>query len=330
MTPEQIKEYLSMLLDMETNMLIQKRTLVNLMGQRDSLGHKRNFRKPEPKYAYSDTSGYMVKTGIAIGAICAIITAIVVISGEDSNSGVVDSFFNAIKAVGLPLLVGLGSGVVGGLILGGIIGACVKGSRQSELNREYNEQLTEYGKEIVKDELRVKDELVQREFIIAQIEELKKQRRKSKETLDKMYSCNIIDEDYRYDIVAISSFYQYFRKQKTYSLVFDPKTGDRGAYNIFDEEVRLGLIISKLDTVIDKLDEISSKQSELLNALHEANRKVDALSSNVKSMSSTLRSSIEANTNAVNTQTALNAYNAERINTELRYMNTMNTIYNWH
>ncbi|MCD8396090.1 MAG: hypothetical protein LUD12_02695 [Lachnospiraceae bacterium] len=145
----------------------------------------------------------------------------------------------------------------------------------------------------------------------------------TKRHLNEFYNYNIINEKYRHNIVAIASFYQYLEEKRTYGLEFDQKTGDRGAYNIYNEEAQRGIIIIQLSKVLDKLDQVIENQYMLQNTLRDADKKIGFLSNDINQMSKQISSSIQE-------QTAIQAYNAERTQAELEFMNTMNIIYSWH
>lgn len=97
--------------------------------------------------------------------------------------------------------------------------------------------------------------------------------------LRSLYSCGIIYEKYR-NPVALSSFYDYLAAGRCESL-----TGADGAYNIFESEVRLDLIITKLDVVISQLDQIRANQYTLYCEMSKMNKSLDELNRTAKSMS---------------------------------------------
>lgn len=76
---------------------------------------------------------------------------------------------------------------------------------------------------------------------------------------------NIIFPKYR-NLAAISSFYEYLESGRCTTL-----EGHEGAYNLFETEIRLNIIITKLDEIIDRLDQISSNQIMLYNAIKQSN-----------------------------------------------------------
>lgn len=89
--------------------------------------------------------------------------------------------------------------------------------------------------------------------------------------LEKYYNCNIIFPKYR-NIVAISSFYEYLCSGRCSEL-----EGHEGAYNIFENEIRQNIIISKLDDIIERLDSIRDNQFMLYSAIQEGNKRTKQL-----------------------------------------------------
>lgn len=324
MTPENTQEYLRMILDMETNLYIQNNTINKLYRQLNSLGNKEKISVPVPEEPFIDSGGHRAAAGIIIGMIVALIYLLnAVVFNSESSSSAIGEAVNVFISFIWAFVIGAIVGIIGGLIVGAIIDGITKSKKENECNREYQIQLKEYNRKVELDNQRVQKELVQKRFIREQIEMLEEQYKKTSDNLNKLYDYNIIHSEYQHNIVAISSFYQYFCKGITYSLSFDRETGDDGAYKIFENEIRLGIIISKLDDVISKLKDISANQQALYDSITNANKKIQNLTSSVNNMSTRLSSAIDR-------QTAITEYNAERINTELRFLNTMNAIYTWH
>ena len=100
--------------------------------------------------------------------------------------------------------------------------------------------------------------------------------------LQNLYSCGVIYEKYR-NAVAISSFYDYFASERCSTL-----TGADGAYNIFENEVRLDRIVTKLDVVIKKLDQIIDNQYALYSAMSEMNETLKSLDRTSRGMADSL------------------------------------------
>lgn len=321
MTYEQLKEYLYIIFDMEKNIYIQKNTLENMYQKRNSLGRKRNIELPRCSQASADYGDSAI-LGILTCIVVAIVIMVIKINSFDNNSGLIGAVNEAASIFG-SLIFSMIVGAICGAIVVAIAANIRKENLQKEYDKEYSYKIKEYDRLKKEDEKRVRKENIIRGNIQREIEILEEKYADSKKRLNEFYNYNIVDKKYWHNIVAISSFYQYLSEKRTYSLEFDQKTGDQGAYNIYNEEAQRGIIIIQLGKVLDKLDQVIENQYMLQNTLRDANRKINSLSSNINQMSRQISSSIQE-------QTAIQEYNAERTQAELGFMNTMNIIYNWH
>ncbi|MBR2715326.1 MAG: hypothetical protein IKB73_03865 [Ruminococcus sp.] len=322
MTVEQIKEYLSMLTELEKTSYIEEEAMRRLNLKADSLCDISFPEKPIRHYASAEYLASIVMTGFVIAIVGAVIGTIFEIYDFWETWGIFAVLFGAFFGVGI----GIVAGAIGGILIGPIVANVEKKSDQKAYDEEYYESLSIYDETTKKAKQLLEVEKRQRNFIYQQIKELEKQHSYTRETLQKFYNYNIIDKSYHFDMVAVCSFYQYFNKEMTFSLGFDRATGDRGAYNIYEEEKRLGRIESKLDVVIDKLDQMLENQSYIKYQLGQANEKIYELVSGVNSMSKKLN---DVN-DSIKEQTAIEQYNAECIQNQINFRNTMDIIYRWH
>ncbi len=323
MTYEQTLEYLSMILDMEKNIYIQKKTLNELHNKSKNLGIKKNFSIPNRKHSSPEFKECISGAMTIVGIITAIIAAIVcIIDMKKAHYGIFELFFAIIGGFFIVIISGIIVGIIGGLIFGSIIALVQAKIEQNKYNADYSSEINHYEKNKLADDIRVKNELSQKDYLIKQQRLLADQLLKSNANLKKLYDYNIIAQKYR-SFVPVCMFYEYFKNKRTYSLERNPNTNDEGAYNMFEKESRDRVIIEKLDIAIDKLSEISENQHILYESINQANNKISSLSRQINAASKSITSSI-------NNQTAIEVYNNERINAELRYMNNMNMIYNWH
>ncbi|OUP82117.1 hypothetical protein B5F07_15205 [Lachnoclostridium sp. An169] len=124
-------------------------------------------------------------------------------------------------------------------------------------------------------------------------------------TLDRLYNANVIYPKYR-DLVAISSFYEYFSSGRCSQL-----QGHEGAYNIYENELMGRTIIGKLDDILYSLDSIRENQYLLYSELQRSNQTVNRLSNTINNAVSQLQD-ISRNQEVI-------AYNSEvtRKNTEV-------------
>lgn len=91
--------------------------------------------------------------------------------------------------------------------------------------------------------------------------------------MQQYYAKNIIYSKYR-NLVAVSSFLDYLQAGNCTAL-----EGPNGAYNKFDIEIRLGVIIQKLDEIITHLDRIENNQYMLYSAIQQSNQNTAKVSS---------------------------------------------------
>lgn len=318
MTADKITQYLEILLDMHKTLYIQETTLTKLKQEYSSLGRKKRFSLPEKVKSKGDYTEGMLITGIVTGIIVGLIFVINFFNDTFKNGGIATIIFSPIVFVFAALIGAVALGPTLGLIVGKIIHT----KNQGELDREYRQEMQEYNKLVEDDKMRLRVEEVQRNFLYEQIASLQAQIKKSRDNLSYFYSKNVIDKIYYNDMVAIASFYQYFKTKQTYSLGFDRSTGDTGAYRIYEYEKRMNIIITKLDTVIEKLDEIKSNQAVLYSTIIDANNKIDRMNKNVLLASQNMH-------NDIRNQTELMTYNNERVRKELEYRNTMDSIFTW-
>ncbi len=102
---------------------------------------------------------------------------------------------------------------------------------------------------------------------------VQRERQRTSAALQQYYAKNIIYSKYR-NLVAVSSFLDYLQAGNCTAL-----EGPNGAYNKFDIEIRLGVIIQKLDDIITHLDRIENNQYMLYSAIQQSNQNTAKMSS---------------------------------------------------
>lgn len=120
-------------------------------------------------------------------------------------------------------------------------------------------------------------------IINAEYKKLEAEYKKTANILNQYYDKNIIFAKYR-NFVAVSSFYEYFISGRC--ITFE---GHEGAYNIYENEIRLNVVIQKLDDVIRKLDQIQNNQYMLYSAIQECNKNITRLSRITSDMTNKLQ-----------------------------------------
>ena len=146
----------------------------------------------------------------------------------------------------------------------------------------------------------------------------------SRKNLDKMYSYNVVFPKYR-NYVMVSSLYEYLCAGRCTML-----EGHEGAYNILELEIRLDHIITQLDRILQNLAAIQANQYTLYSCLQDSNRKIDALLQEEGRMADSVlhlgaqASAANARLESLQKTSELTSYLAECNQRELHYMNRMN------
>lgn len=125
---------------------------------------------------------------------------------------------------------------------------------------------------IQKNEIQEKEVTRRLESLNTQIEESEDSLEDTEDILSDFYDKNIIYEKYR-NLYAISSICEYLESGRCEKL-----TGANGAYNLYESELRQGIIINQLDEIISELEEIKQNQWRLYEAIKETNKTVERLS----------------------------------------------------
>ena len=150
--------------------------------------------------------------------------------------------------------------------------------KEKEENKIFEDKMALYKKECNK-----ADEHYQHQMIVFQqakkaIGKLDVPIREMKETLESLYSVDVIYPKYR-NFVAICTFYEYFLSGRCEKLA-----GPNGAYNLYESELRQNIIINRLDNIINQLSQIEDNQYALFMELQEAKKLSESICSDVNSI----------------------------------------------
>lgn len=132
--------------------------------------------------------------------------------------------------------------------------------------RRYNKYAIKHNQEVSALRESVKNK------IIYKMQEIEKYCIETEDVLKKMYSNNIIYPKYQ-NLVAVGMFCEYFDSGRCVTL-----EGHEGAYNIYENEIRQNIIISKLDDIIYKLDSIERNQYFVYQAIQNSNKTIKKIS----------------------------------------------------
>lgn len=181
---------------------------------------------------------------------------------------------------GIPLLIfifsnnDIGSGV--SLFIGFIIGEIIAFRWLSKSNKEeknnYNKTLKENDVRQKKNEQIIVNSKKQEVLLTTEYNRAMSAYSDTEAVLNDLYSANIIYSKYR-GLVPITMFCEYFESGICSSL-----TGHEGAYNTYETQARLDVIMVKLDEIITRLDRIIDNQYMLANLLKNCQQDINRLS----------------------------------------------------
>ena len=136
-------------------------------------------------------------------------------------------------------------------------------------------------------------------IISSSVSKLKSALANTQTELDNLYSSNVIYPKYR-NLIAVASMYEYIDSGRCNDL-----EGADGAYNIYELEVRLDRIITRLDVIISNLEQIKANQYYLYTAINNLKPQIDNVVNKIKENTKKL--------DAVAVNTAITAYTAQVI-----------------
>ena len=216
-------------------------------------------------------------------------------------------------------------GLIAYFIIGTIVGSFQESSEQKLLDKKYENEMKYYNALSSEDKIRVEKELKRKEYINSVYTALYKKYKETEQRLDEMYSYGILNQKYWHNIAAVASIYEYLETGRCRSLEFDPTTGDQGAYNIFESELRLNHIITNTEIIIQKLDQIAQYQAQLVREIRSANGQIQNLITATNRVSQNLERNGET-LERIESNSEITRYNAQCSRQELEYMNFMNRI----
>lgn len=237
-------EYLKNVVDLEKAKYVEERTIYEMEYRIQKLGRQNGYTCPsEPKLCY-DILGKE-----AFG-----------IAGSFALFGFVIGIFllNILKYTAIGFFLGIAFSIVI---------ECIDNHHNNRIEKEYYEkEMKTYNRNVTADRIRIERENREKEHLSAILCQLKDEHQITSRTLERYYSIDLIYPKYR-NLVAMCSIYEYFQSGRC-----DALTGHEGAYNIYESEVRFGMILTKLEDIGTKLDRIKENQSILYYAIDHGNR----------------------------------------------------------
>ncbi len=248
--------------------------------------------------------GEMFNVGCGFAIAGAIIGAVLGVTILQQVFNFSPYFLNRLIERIFTVFLGIVAGAILGLILFGIITLIQYLFMRSKINARNKEKelLNVQIEENNRNQMEIDNQKV--EILENEVNKIDYSISKTEEIRAEYYSYNIIFPKYRY-LEAVSSFYEYFASGRCSAL-----KGHEGAYNIFENELRQGLIINKLDDIIDHLDRIEDNQYMLYMAIREGNKQTARISTEISNTANKLNQ-IESNTAVTAYYSKIGAENTE-------------------
>lgn len=98
--------------------------------------------------------------------------------------------------------------------------------------------------------------------------------------LKQYYDLGYIYPKYR-GLIPVCTIYEYLDSGRCFRL-----EGHEGAYNLYENELRMNIILNKLNEIIYRLDDISSSQHLLANEIKSSNIQINNLCNSLENIES--------------------------------------------
>lgn len=327
-----LKEYLGIVVDMEKNIYFQNKLLSSLQRKIDQL--KIPLKIPEPEKEPVPPRPYVAET-LHINMDILYGIAVFFIFGFIGDIGY-KIMGSATENILLDFIQSLGIFAAIGIFIYDYRHTLENNSKsQQQYDVAHSKYLSDYEKYQKAIKSTALAQLLDREFrerqtaiYHAECLRISDALEQSKECLNKIYAQNIIFPKYR-NLVMVCSLYEYICAGRCTSL-----EGHEGAYNILEMEIRLDKIITQLDKIISQLNTIQNNQFMLYSSIQESNRQSAQILESTQRMADQLQglgthldsqsAEFQAQLADLQKSSALTAYQAERAQKELHYMNRMN------
>lgn len=251
----ELKNYLKLVYKLESDCFALNQSIQGLKREKKRLGVR---RKIEKEYARPDYSSFTI-AGITVAVVFfPILLVISILASCGRGDYLSPSLSGMLHTLGVDFVIA----VIPGLVIAIIPNICIALSSRGK-NKKLNQK---YLKKIEIDKDRVSKEMIMARKTDISINVLQQNLFKEENMLRKLYNYNIIYSKYR-NLNAIASFCEYFESKRVSEL-----TGHEGAYNLYENEIRLGMIITNTEIIISKLDEIKFNQNMMYNAIQESKR----------------------------------------------------------
>lgn len=290
METTQLRAYLEQIVTLETQYQTANQAYQSCANKITHLGKLRSFEEPQMPKEESGDLAFSLIIGIAGFAICIALWLFLWKAAHYDGSG---WFWGILKAlipflkpiVFIALIVG-----IAWLILFWTCGVSEnnEAKRRNLENRiNYERALQQYQLQKFQDEARVKAELAVIPDLKRNAQMLLERAKKSKEILDRYYSLNIITPKYQ-SLICAATFLEYLENERCYKL-----TGHEGCYNLFEAELRQGIIITQLTNISQQLKQMRVNQERAADALEKIQRTCSYLNEGINGINGKMDIALE-------------------------------------
>ena len=274
MEKKDLLKYLTDCKELELTIYNLQREQEMLYGQINALGNAYQISQPD-KYTIRQKVKVEGFWPLIVSLIIVVISVFIIALHYGMYYGKDDILIGIIVFV-IWLIIAGAIGWVVAMIIIKIIDIIANIVTNIRIDNQYEIEMSNYNKALQQDQNRIANENAQKPILQSRINDIERQKNETTNALNQLYAVGIIYPKY-HALVPIVMFCEYIESGRC-----DALEGHEGAYNIYENELRQNIIISKLDAVINKLDQIRQNQYMLAAAIEEGNRHVAQLCSAAK------------------------------------------------
>ncbi len=260
LAPSVIVEHLTIAKELESERYTLQLAIAKIQSKINTLGYYNQFTPPKSVSVKKFFITALITLAILIPIYLVInshISSVSYLSNLISNSYDTVDFMNNSVQIKIAIISIIGPlCILAFTILNGSISAM-------RANSKYKNAVQQYNNLVNSDTARVNNENIQKQQLKQQINDMQDKISNLSETLNQLYSLDIIHPKYR-NMITVIRLLEYFDSGRCTAL-----TGAGGAYNKYEEEIRQDAIISKLDTAINCLYQIRDTQYMLYESLED-------------------------------------------------------------
>lgn len=307
MESTQLQAYLEQVLTLETQYQAARQAYQVCANKIAGLGHPGLLE--EPQKPAEEGGGFY--SGLLMGiigfAICAVISLILSSLRNYTGDGWILGILSILNPLLAPLPILAGFLWLGYCVITGV-GLSVEQAEKNKRNKcNYEQALQRYYFQKSQDEERLKNELRVLPDLKRNAELLRQRAQKNKEILDQYYGLNVLAPKYR-SLICVATFLEYLETERCYKL-----TGHEGCYNLFEAELRQGIIIAQLTNISQQLEQIRANQERAADALECIQRTCSHLTEGIQNLNEKMDMALE--------NQRVQTYYAEQTAQEQRFLN---------